>query len=77
MNLQNKNQKISITRRHGNPRRNLDLNKSDLFATGLPGIRSPASNKKKGAVLCAVLWNQWRLLNLMIHEIHVSLDHGF
>ena len=29
INLQNKNQKICISRRHGNPRRNLDLNKSD------------------------------------------------
>lgn len=47
INLQNKNQKICISRRHGNPRRNLDLNKSDLFTTGLPGIRSPASNKKR------------------------------
>ena len=55
MNLQNKNQKISITRRHGNPRRNLDLNKSDLFTTGLPGIRSPASVKKGCCSLCCSL----------------------
>lgn len=55
MNLQNKNQKISITRRQGNPRRNLDLNKSDLFTTGLSGIRSPASNKKGCCSLCCSL----------------------
>lgn len=55
INLQNKNQKICITRRHGNPRRNLALNKSDLFTTGLPGIRSPASNKKGCCSLCCSL----------------------
>lgn len=55
MNLQNKNQKICITRRHGNPRRNFDLNKSDLFTTRLPSIRSPASNKKGCCSLCCSL----------------------
>ena len=29
-----------ITRRHGNPTQNLDLNKSELLTTGLPGISS-------------------------------------
>ena len=33
--------KSGITRRHGNPTQNLDLKKSDLLTTGLPGISSP------------------------------------
>ena len=37
-----KNRKSGITRRHGNPTQNLDLNKSDLLTTGLQGISSPA-----------------------------------
>ena len=39
----NKKQKTKSgsTRRHGNPTQNLDLNKSDLLTTGLPGISSP------------------------------------
>lgn len=76
MNLQNKNQKICITRRHGNPRRNLELNKAICLQQDYQVyVHQPPI--KKGAVLCAVIWNQWRLLDLMIHEIHVSLDHGF
>ena len=37
-----KKPKSGITRRHGNPTHNLDLNKSDLLTTGLQGISSPA-----------------------------------
>ena len=37
-----KNPKSGITRRHGHPTQNLDLNKSDLLTTGLQGISSPA-----------------------------------
>lgn len=36
-----KQTKSGITRRHGNPTQTLDLNKSDLLTTGLPGISSP------------------------------------
>lgn len=36
-----KKPKSGITRRHGNPIQTLDLNKSDLLTTGLPGISSP------------------------------------
>ena len=36
-----KKTKSGITRRHGNPTQNLDLTKSDLLTTGLPGISSP------------------------------------
>ena len=35
-----KNPKSGITRRHGNPTQNLDLNKSDLLTTGLHGINA-------------------------------------